>query len=417
MDKIIEKKKWTPKKISIIAITSLSIIFVFYQILFGDKSIKLNVDSRKISIDEVERDFFQDYISVTGTVHPSTTVFLDALEGGRVEEIFVEEGNMVKKDQPLLRLSNTNLHLNIMNREADLADQMNNLRSTRLSMQRNMLDLKKQVLDKEYQLTDSKRQFEKKKKLFEKKYISEEEYDEAKDKYFYLESSFELIQETTRQDSTFRILQVAQLEESVNRMEDNLKLVRRRLDNLLVKAPMTGQLANLNVQIGESKMQGESLGRLDILDSYIIKADVDEHYISRTTTNLLGDFDFADESYSIKVKKVYTHVNNGRFTVDMDFTSNVPEKIRIGQTFRIRLELGESKEAVLIPRGSFYQKTGGQWIYVLDPDGATATKRKIRLGNQNPRYYEVLEGLEPGEQVITSNYDIFGDAEKLILKN
>jgi len=417
MDKIIEKRKWSTKKIVWFAIGGIFVIVILYNLIFGDRSSKLNVQTERITIEEVKRDFFQDYISVTGTVHPIRTVYLDAIEGGRVEEILIEAGTRVKKDDVILKLSNTNLHLNIMNREANLAEQMNNLRNTRLSMEQNKLDLRKQLLEINYLLDQRVRDFNNQKTLFEKKYISEDDFQEAKEQYEYYLNKKELLIETQKQDSLFRKVQIEQLEESVSRMQENFDLVRAKLEDLNVKAPVDGQLANINAEIGESKSQGERLGQINILDSYKIKADIDEHYISRVTTELLGDFEFANSSYALQVRKIYPEVINGRFSIDLEFMENIPENIRIGQTFRVKLELGESRESIIIPRGGFYQTTGGQWIFVVDPSGDFAVRRNIRLGRQNPRFYEVIEGLEPGERVILSNYDNYERIDKLILKD
>ncbi len=416
MDRIIEKKRWTPKKIIWMSLGAVFIIIVFYSIFFGDRSSKLNVRIERITIEEVKKDFFRDYISITGTVFPIRTIYLDALEGGRVEEILIEEGTMVNKGDVILRLSNTNLHLSIMNREADLAEQMNNLRNTRLMMEQNKLDLKQQILELNYRVEQKRKEYENKESLYEKRFISKENYEDTKDEYEYLLNRKELLIETQRQDSLFREIQVSQLEGSVRRMEENFKLVRQKLDNLSVKAPVKGELAYVNAEIGESKSQGERLGQINVLDSFKIQAEIDEYYISRVNKNLLGEFEFAGQTYNLKVKKVYTVVRNGRFSVDMIFTNEIPEQIRTGQTFRVKLELGAPKEAVLIPRGGFYQTTGGQWIFVVDESGGFAVKRDIRLGSMNPKYYEVLEGLEPGEKVVISSYDNFGRADKLVLK-
>ncbi len=416
MDRIIEKKRWTPKKIIWMSLGAVFIIIVFYSIFFGDRSSKLNVRIERITIEEVKKDFFRDYISITGTVFPIRTVYLDALEGGRVEEILIEEGTIVQKGDVILRLSNTNLHLSIMNREADLAEQMNNLRNTRLMMEQNKLDLKQQILELNYRVEQKRKEYENKESLYEKRFISKENYEDTKDEYEYFLNRKELLIETQRQDSLFREIQISQLEGSVQRMEENFNLVRQKLDNLSVKAPVTGELAYVNAEIGESKSQGERLGQINVMDSFKIQAEIDEYYISRVNKNLLGEFEFAGQTYKLEVKKVYTVVRNGRFSVDMVFINEVPEQIRTGQTFRVKLELGTPKEAVLIPRGGFYQTTGGQWIFVVDESGDFAIKRDIRLGSMNPKYYEVLEGLEPGEKVVISSYDNFGRADKLVLK-
>lgn len=417
MDRIIKKKLWTPKRIIWMALGLIIVVLVLYSLIFGDKSSRLNVQRERLTIEQVVMDSFHDYISITGTVIPISTVYLDAMEGGRVEEILQEEGNLVNEGDVILRLSNTNLHLEIMNREASLAEQMNNLRNTRLLMEQNKLDLKQQILELEYRVRMQEKEYLNKQSLYEKKYISEDEYRDARESYEYLFNRMELVIESQKQDSLFRNIQILQLEESVNRMQDNLNLVRKRLENLNVKAPVAGELAFINAEIGESKSAGERLGQINILDSYKIRAEIDEYYISRIVRGLPGDFEFSGQTYQLEVTKVYTIVTGGRFTVEMEFVSALPERIRTGQTFRIKLELGVPKEAILISKGGFYQTTGGQWVFVVDPSGQFAVKRDIRLGSMNPRYYEVLEGLEPGESVIISSYDNFGRAEKLIIKD
>ncbi len=417
MDRIIEKKKWTVKRIFWFSFIGIIAILIIYNIFWGDRSSKLNVRTERITIAEIKEDFFQDYITITGTVFPIRTVFLDAIEGGRVEEIYIEAGSMVEEGDVILKLSNTNLHLSIMNREASLAEQMNNLRNTRLLMEQNKLGLRRQLLELDYSLSIQEREYENKKDLYEKNFISDKEFTDIKERYEYLMDSRELVIENQKQDSLFRAVQIKQLEESVERMEENLILVRQKLDNLNVKALVSGELAFVNAEIGEAKSAGERLGQINVLDSYKIQANIDEHYISRVNVNLPGEFVFTNETYKLKTTKIYPEVRNGRFSIDLEFADNYPQNIRIGQTFRVKLELGQSKVALLIPRGGFFQSTGGQWIYVLDDTESFAEKRDIRLGSMNPRYIEVLEGLEAGEKVVISSYDNLGDVDKLILKD
>ncbi len=416
MDRAIEKKKWPPKKIFWFSLGGIITIIILYNLIFGDHTSKFNVQIERISIEEVKEDYFQDYITQTGTVQPISTIYLDAIEGGRVEELLIEEGTMVEENDIILILSNTNLHLDIMNREANLAEQINNLRNTRLSMEQNRLSLKRQLLDLDYQLGLQKRDYENSINLFKQNYISDKEFEEIEEKYVYLTKTRELVIENQEADSLFREIQVAQLENSVDQMQMNLEFVRQKLDNLKVKAPVRGLLVSVNAEIGEAIGRGQRLGQIHVLDEFKIKLEIDEHYISRVNSNLIGEFDFTGNSYGLRIKKIYPEVRNGRFGVDLVFIDNVPEQIRTGQTFRIKLELGESQMALLVPRGAFYQSTGGQYIFVVDPTGKFAIKRDIRLGRMNPRYYELLEGLDAGERVIISSYDNFGKAEKLILK-
>ena len=416
MDRKIEKKKWTPKKIVWLSLAVILVAVVFYTSIWGDHRSKFNVQRDRISVETVSDGYFQDYITVTGTVIPSRTVYLDALEGGYVEEVFIEEGSYVKKGDIILRLSNANLYLSIMNREADLADQINNLRSTRLSMEQNKLNLKQQLMDANYQLVTQERDFLNKTELFEQEFISREEYLQSEETFNYYKNYKNLLIESQATDSLFRAVQIEQLENSVSNMEQNLEMVRAKLESLNLRAPIDGQLVVVNAEIGEAKAAGQRLGEINVTGSYKINMGVDEHYISRINRGLLGEFDFADSTYQLEITKIYPEVQNGRFAVDLEFVSEQPENLRTGQTFRVKLELGESSQALLLPRGGFYQSTGGQYIFVLSEDGSFAEKRDIRLGRMNPRYYEVLEGLSAGEQVIISSYTNFGEAEKLIMK-
>lgn len=416
MDKAIKKKKWTVKNITIYSISGLFAIFVIYTILFGDTSSKLNVETEKITISSVTKNQFQEFIPVTGTAVPIKTVYLDAIEGGRVEEKVIEEGTFVKEGDVLIRFSNTNLYLDVMFREAQVFEQINNLRNTRLAMENSRLQLQGQLIEFNYQIKQQKRSYKRAKELVKKELISPEEYDQICDEYEYLIQRKDLTLETHKQDSIFRGVQIKQLEESVERMTANLKVVKQKLESLEIIAPTSGHLTSLNAEIGESKSAGERLGQIDILDGFKVRVGVDEHYIARINKGQSGEFDFAGKNYKLMIKKIYPEVINGRFEVDMEFVDKEPENIRRGQTLHIRLALGDLSEAVLLARGGFYQKTGGQWVYVLDESGDMATKRSIKLGRMNPQYFEVLSGLEPGEKVITSSYDNFGENDKLILK-
>ncbi len=416
MDRKIEKKNWTFKKIAYILFALVIIVFVVYTIFFGDHSSKLNVQTERITISTVKKGPFQEFIPVTGNVIPINTFFLDAIEGGRVEKRFVEAGTYVNEGDKLIQLANTNLLLDIMYREAELFQQSNNLRNTRLAMEQNKLALRAQLLDLNFQIKMQKRVFIRQKKLHDSNLISKEEYEDAKDKYEHLIHSRDLTILSNQQDSVFRKIQINQLELSLKRMEANLEIVKENVENLTVKAPVTGYLTSLNAEIGESKVKGQRLGQIDILDGFKVRVGIDEHYIARINVGQEGSFTFAGQQYRMEIIKVFPEVLNGRFEVDMTFKDEDPEGIRRGQTVHLRLELGDLSEEILLATGGFYQKTGGQWVYILDPSGDFATKRKIRLGLSNSDYYTVLEGLEPGDKVITSSYDNYGDIEKLILK-
>ncbi len=417
MDRKIEKKKWPPKKIAWVSATTIFFAVVFYMIVFGDRSSKLNVNTDRITISTVYEGPFQEFIPISGSVLPIKTVYLDAIEGGRVEKIFLESGTVVNVGDTILKLSNTNLLLDIMYREANLFEQNNNLRNTRLAMEQNSLALRSQLLELEFDITTKKREFDRNKKLIEKNLISQEEYDQSKDSYKYLLNKEALTIEKQKQDSIFRTVQISQLESSVERIQNNLSIVKQNLENLFIKAPISGRLTSLNAEIGELKTLGERIGKIDVLDGFKVRANIDEHYIARVDNGQAGTFELTGKKYKLEVRKVDPEVREGRFRVDMNFIGETPPDIRRGQTLRIRLELGDPGTAILLARGGFDQKTGGRWVYVLNESEDFAVKRDIKAGRQNPLALEILEGLEPGEKVITSSYDNFVDNDKLILKN
>ena len=417
MDRIIEKKKWTLKKILWIVIPIFLVIVIAYSLIFSDHSSKLNVKADRLIISTVKHAPFQEFIPVTGTVIPIKTVYIDALEGGRVEEIYAEAGNMVKKGDSIIRLGNTNLRLEIMRQEASLLDQSNVLLNTRLQMEKQKIELSNQLADYDHLINRTKRIYGQNKKLLENKIISQQEFEESKDEYFYNCRKKELAIESSQQDSIIMSIQIKQLEASLKRLQANLKIVQQQLENLTIKAPVTGQLTSLNAEYtGEIKSSGEHIGQIDVLDGFKIRAGIDEHYLPRINLNQYGEFEFAGQSYRLVIKKIFPEIVGGRFNIDLEFVNTAPSDIRRGQTVHIRLELGDLSEATVLSRGGFYQKTGGQWIYVIDNSGKIAIKRSIKLGRQNTQVFEVLGGLKPGEKVITSSYDNFGDVEKLVLK-
>ncbi len=416
MDRKIEKKRWTPKKIAVYSISAIFVIFVLYNFIFGDSSRKLNVELERINISRVERGPFQEFTPITGTIQPIETFQLDVSDGGRVVRKFVEEGAFLNAGDPILLLDNAQLRLSIIYNEANVFQQINNLRATKLSFQQSKLDLQARLLQIEKDVREQKRNYEVNKVLYEKKLISENEYLDSKDQYEFLENHRKLTLETYQQDSIFRVEQIKQLEASVNTLEGNLSITKNQLENLTVKAPITGQLTALNAEIGQSIAAGENIGQIDKVDSFKVRANIDEYWIARISPGQNGEFTFADENYRLQVKTVFPQVTNGSFQVDMIFLDKLPQGIRRGQTVHIKLELGELTEALYVDRGGFYQSTGGQWIFVVDPSGDFAVRRDIKLGRQNTQYYEVLDGLKEGEKVITSSYENYGDIEKLILK-
>ncbi len=416
MDRKIEKKKWPPKKIALIGSVVIFVFLVVYFLGFKLTKSTLNVRTDRITISTVERGPFQEYIPVMGNVLPIYQHYLDAAEGGRVEEIYLEAGTFVEKGDRILKLTNTNLLLDIMWREAELFQQSNNLRNTRLSMEQYRLQLSQQLAEIENQLQQQKRTYERYKELIKDDLISKHEFELARDQYEFLIKKKELTIESQKNDLEFRQSQIDALEASLQRMQDNLVIVKQKQENLTIRAPVSGHLTALDAELGEAKSQGQRLGQIDVLEGFRVRAGIDEHYIARIEKGRTGEFDFAGKSYQLIVKTIYPEVRDNRFEVDLEFVGEEPEGITRGQTLHIRLELGDISEGILLARGGFYQTTGGNWAYVVDESGSLASKRRIRLGRQNPQVYEVLEGLAPGEKVITSSYENFGNMERLVLK-
>ncbi|MBI9067208.1 MAG: HlyD family efflux transporter periplasmic adaptor subunit [Salinivirgaceae bacterium] len=414
MDRAIEKKKGLKKKHIYIGIGILLFLFVVYKAFFGSNISTFRTDIEKLTIETVKKDIFHDYITVTGNVEPIATIFLDAREGGRVEEKVIEEGVMVKKGDVLLRLSNPDLSLSILNSEAQLAEKTNFLRNTMVTMEQEKLQIKRELLNLEFDIKRKKRAFEQNDALYKEELISKEDFLKAKEDFEFAQRSYDLYMERQRQDSIYRSIQVAQMEGSLTNMELNIKLVRQRQDQLNVKSPVDGQLTVLDAELGQSIPKGGRLGQIHVLTSYKVIAEIDEHYIDKVKVGLKAILDRQGQEYELKIRKVLPDVRNGRFAVELIFNGESPDNMRSGQTYYARLQLGNPKESLLIPRGSFFQTTGGQWIFVVSEDGKFAEKRAIKIGNQNPKDYELLEGLKPGEKVITSGYDLFGDNERIV---
>jgi len=416
MDKKIKKKKWPPKKIATFAAAGLFVIVVVYMLIFGVSKSSLNVQAERLTVSTVSRGPFQEFIPIMGNVLPKYQFYLSAEEGGTVEEIYIKAGNVVEEGDRILKLANTDLLINSMWREAELFQQVNNLRNTRLEMERYRLQLSQELTTIDNNLQQQKRTYERYEKLYDDDLISEHEYELAKDQYEYLKKSRNLTVESQQKDLEFRENQVNALEGQVERMQGNMDIIQNRLEKLTIRAPVSGHLTSLDAEIGQSKSGGQNIGQIDVFEGFKVRAQIDEHYIARVEEGRSGEFEFAGREYILKVTKKYPEVREGRFEVDMEFVDEEPKGITRGQTLHIRLELGDISEALLLPRGGFYQTTGGNWVYVVDESENIAVKRRIKLGRQNPDVYEVLEGLEPGEKVITSSYESFGDMERLVLK-
>ena len=414
MDRRIEKKRFTPRRIALGVLAVAVVAFGAYALLSVNPS-SLNVEAGKLTVAPVTYGPFLEYIVEQGAVMPLTTIYLDAVEGGRVEEVYVEEGTHVEQGTPILRLSNANLQLNVMQREAELFRGVNSLRQTRVTMEQRRLNLRGRLVELDYDLRQAEREYERQDALLKVDLASRQEYDAAQDNLEYLTRKRNVTLETTRQDSLFQAVQIQQLEESIDRLRLNLDMVKENQENLTLRAPITGLLSSLIAEVGESKPRGERLGQIDVEDQFKVRAAIDEHYIARIRSGQAGSFDFAGGTYNLVIGRVYPEVIEGQFEADMMFLEGMPDGLRRGQTLQVRIALGELADALQVPRGGFYQKTGGRWIYVLDSSGEIAVRRPIRLGRQNSQFFEVLEGLEEGETVITSMYDNFGDMERLVL--
>lgn len=419
MDRKIESKKgiaqlFSKKKLPY-WLGGLVVVFVAYLLLRSDlRTFRVNADT--LTVSEVISGEFNDYIRVSGQVQPMTTIQVSPLESGVVHEIFLEEGAQVKAGDKILELKNENLDMQILNSEADLAEKENLLRNTLISMEQEKLSVHQDMLQLETDVKRNRRAYEAQKQLYQEELIAREEYLRAEEDYDLAKSRLELVKNRAVQDSLYRNIQVKQMQESLSNMRVNMQMIRRRKEHLILTAPIDGELGLLDVVLGQSVSSGMKIGQINNLSSYKIEAQIDEHYIDRVMPGLEAQFERQDESYQAVIRKVYPEVRDGKFKADFKFDGTLPENIRTGQTYSLNLQLGQPEEAVMIPRGTFYQKTGGRWIYVVTEDGSKAYKREIRIGRQNPQYYEVLEGLEPGEEVITSGYDNLGDNDCLILK-
>ena len=417
MDKIIEKKTgWRvafTKKALPWWLGALLAAFIIYLIARPNNK-TLRVDKDTITVSTAVKGEFNDYIRISGRVQPMTTIQLSPQEGGIVEQILIEEGSRVKAGDPILLLNNDNLDLQILNSEAELAEKENILRNTQIQMEQQKLDVRQNELEYGTQVDRLKRAYEQQKALYEDKLIAKEDYLKAEEDYRLAQQKYELIRERSKQDSLYRGTQIDRMEESLENMLLNMSMIRKRKGNLIVKAPIDGELGLLDVVLGQSIAAGTKIGQINSVGTYKVEAQIDEHYIDRVVDGLEATFERQGDTYSTIIRKVYPEVRDGKFKADFKFDGEQPDNIRSGQTYYLNLQLGQPEEAVIIPRGTFYQKTGGKWIYVVNKEGSKAVKREIRIGRQNPQYYEVLEGLEPGEKVITSGYDTYGDSDVLV---
>ena len=416
MDKIIEKKHGITLAFTIKALPywfgALLLSLIIY-LLVRDNTSTMRINPDTLTIATVTKGDFNDYIRLNGQVLPMTTIQISPQEGGVVQKIIVEEGTQVKAGDPILLLSNDNLDLQILNSEAELAEKENILRNTLISMEQQKLNLQQEQLQLQTEVKRCLRIYEAQRALYNDQLISREDYLRAEEDYHLANNRLTLVKNRAYQDSLYRSVQIQQMQESLENMRLNMQMIRRRKENLTIKAPIDGEVGLLDVVLGQSIAQGTKIGQINDLTNYKIEAQIDEHYIDRVFAGLEATFDRQDEHYSAVIRKVYPEVRSGKFRADFKFVNEQPANIRSGQTYYLNLQLGQSEEAVLIPRGSFFQTTGGKWIYVLNEQGDRAIKREIRIRRQNPQFYEVIEGLQPGDKVITSSYEKFGNNEVL----
>ncbi len=417
MDKIIEKKKGISLIFTVKALPywmgALLLAFVIW-LFVRDDATTLRVNADTLVVGDVIDGEFNDYIRVSGQVQPMTTIQISPQEGGIVQEIIIEEGSKLQAGDEILRLSNDNLDLQILNSEAELAEKENLLRNTLISMEQQRLSVQQEKLQLQVEVKRLQRKYEQNKALYEDDLIAREEFLLAQEDYELAAGRLQLVQERALQDSLYRSVEIKQMEESLDNMRLNMQMIRRRKDKLTIKSPIDGELGLLDVVLGQSVASGAKIGQINQIGSYKIEAQIDEHYIDRVSAGLEATFERQHESFAAVIRKVYPEVRDGKFKADFKFSGEQPGNIRTGQTYYLNLQLGQAENAILVPRGTFYQRTGGKWIYVLSPEKDKAVRREIRIGRQNPQYYEVLEGLQAGEKVIISGYDNFGDNEVLV---
>lgn len=392
------------------------VLLIAASIYYTSGNSRLNVETDRISITEIKKGPFKEYIPVNGIVLPITTIYLDAQEGGRVEEKYVEDGAMMKKDQPIMRLSNTDLELTLSNQETQVFNVLTQMNINKNNASQNTIRQLNQMADVDNALAEAERVYRLNKKLLDQKVIGSQEFKKSENDYNYQVRRKKLTEDILRQDSISVKTQLTQENESYLQMKNALALMRKKVGDLVVRAPVDGQLTSLDAEIGQTKNKGQRLGQLDVTTGFKVRADIDEHYITRIFTGLSGDFTLGGKTYQLKIKKVYTQVTNGKFQVDMEFVGKLPEGIRRGQTLQIGLSLSDETEAILLAKGGFYQTTGGNWIFKVSEDGSVARRVDIKLNRQNPDAYEVLEGLKPGDKVVTSSYENYGNMQELVLK-
>ncbi|WP_224998687.1 HlyD family efflux transporter periplasmic adaptor subunit [Cesiribacter sp. SM1] len=416
MDRVIVKKKWNQKRILTIAGIAALVMLITASVFLASGKSRLNVEVERITISQVHKNTFQEFIPVNGTVQPIATIYLDALEGGRVEEKFIEDGTVVTKGQPIMRLSNSDLELSLANQETAVFHVLTQMQNTKNGAVQNSIQQLNQKAEVDNAFAEAKRVYELNQYLYNEGVVGKQEFQASENNYNFQLNRKKLSERTLNQDSISMEQQLRQMAESYARMQNTLALMKRKVDDLIVRAPIDGQLTSLDAEIGESKNKGARLGQIDVMSGYKVQVEVDEHYISRVFIGQKAETSIAGKMHHLTVKKVYSQVSNGRFLLDMAFDEEAPEGIRRGQTLQIRLALSDETQAVLLAKGGFYQQTGGNWVFKVSEDGSTAYRTEVQLGRQNPEYYEVLSGLNPGDKVVTSSYENYRDMQELVLK-
>lgn len=417
MDRVIEKKKWTSKRIITISAIAIFSIFLVYLVFLRDKSSKLYINKNQLTIVKVMEDKFQEFIPIDGVVFPKRTYYIDAIQGGVVEAIYAEDGDLLNKGDTLLKLLNTAMELSYMEQETRMLAEINNLQNTKLSLEQNKYIRQKEIVQLQYEIDLTERDFERKVQLYDNKVISDKEFEDAKRDFEFTLKQLGISIELQRLDSISRQAQKHDIQTSLERMQVNMKLLRKNMENAYVKASANGKLSSFNLEIGQTKSAGEHLGQIDVQGGFRLEARIDERYVSRVFKGQLAELNYNGTTYNLFVDKIYTNVMNGAFKIDLFFENDkAPVSIKRGQTVQVRLTFSGETDAIIVKRGSFFQETGGNWIYVLDESGDFAYKRPIKINRQNTNFYEVMEGLKPGEQVIVSSYDSFGSKDKIIFK-
>lgn len=416
MDRKIEKKTWNTKRILTYSGIAGVVALVVCSIVFTSGKSKLNEDPDRITISDVHKGPFQVTIPENGIVLPITTIYIDASEGGRVEEKYVEDGAMMKKGQPILKLSNTDLELSLANQQTTVFAEQTQMQISRNNALQSTIGKLNQMADVDAALADAERIYKVDKHMYDQKAIGLQEFKKAENDYNYQVRRKKLTSQILTQDTLLTKQQDVQTKEQYAQMKSTLALLRKKVEDLTVRAPVDGQLTSLDAEIGQTKAKGGNLGQIDVITGFKVRVDIDEHYISQIYTGITGNFPLGDKTYKLVIKKIFSQVTNGKFQVDMLFVGAVPPGIRRGQTLQITLALSDETQAILVPRGGFYQATGGNWIFKLSPDGKTAYRTDIQIGRQNPDYYEVIQGLKPGDRVVTSSYDNYGNMQELVFK-